>query len=414
MMPNTILFVSVGGSPAPVVTDIESVGAELARVVFIATHDSRVWVEEGKDGKPSIVAQARIESVPHEIVEVAADDFHEIFSTTHQRMERLRREHPDATILCGYTGGTKTMAVALAVAGLETPTVRLQVVTGERHDLIKVRDGTHGARAVNIDHFKVQRYLQQFRERFDAFDYAGALAIRDLANGMHASAAEAVPELRLGGMLTEIYDAWDRFDHDATEKLVDQHGQRKNPLFADLGRIIASKIPRSGGYAKVFDLLNNAERRAHQQRYDDAVARIYRMVEMLAQVRLQNGHNIDTGKVLREQLQDDEQPDYLRAGQESAQIGLMQAYALLARRADPLGSARRQLGTRLDRELKRRNMSILAHGDTACSQRAYQRLLQVARELMEGARKAGVDFGTPTRQFPQLAEALAHLNRATP
>lgn len=44
----------------------------------------------------------------------------------------------------------------------------------------------------------------------------------------------------------------------------------------------------NGGYEQVQDLILNAERRAVQERYDDAVARLYRAVEMVAQVRLQS------------------------------------------------------------------------------------------------------------------------------
>ncbi|MDB9309098.1 hypothetical protein PN471_10700 [Aphanizomenon sp. CS-733/32] len=40
------------------------------------------------------------------------------------------------------------------------------------------------------------------------------------------------------------------------------------------------------GYEIVQDLILNAERRATQQRYDDAVGRLYRALELLAQIRL--------------------------------------------------------------------------------------------------------------------------------
>ena len=49
---------------------------------------------------------------------------------------------------------------------------------------------------------------------------------------------------------------------------------------------ILGRSKKSSGYEKVGDLLRNAERRAAQSRFDDAVARLYRALELFAQLRL--------------------------------------------------------------------------------------------------------------------------------
>jgi hypothetical protein len=46
------------------------------------------------------------------------------------------------------------------------------------------------------------------------------------------------------------------------------------------------------GYEIVEDLLLNAERRAMQDRYDDAVGRLYRALELLVQIRLLQTYDI--------------------------------------------------------------------------------------------------------------------------
>lgn len=114
--------------------------------------------------------------------------------------------------------------------------------------------------------------------------------------------------------------------------------------------------------ARLFDLWRNAERRAAQGRYDDAVARVYRLLEWSAQWLLRSRCGIDTGDV---------PPDRVPPGMTLApnpdgriQIGLMAAWELLAHhRPDSPASAIFQAERNaLLNWLHMRNHSILAHG----------------------------------------------------
>src|SRR5207245_1390146 len=94
----------------------------------------------------------------------------------------------------------------------------------------------------------------------------------------------------------------------------------------------------------VADLLANARRCATGRRFDDAVARLYRAVEALAQTRLRMEYGIgDTSHVPLEEL-----PEGLRAAKApQAQDGavwlaLQDAYTLLRERGDPLGECFRR------------------------------------------------------------------------
>jgi len=47
----------------------------------------------------------------------------------------------------------------------------------------------------------------------------------------------------------------------------------------------------------IADILNNARRRMKEGKYDDAMARLYRTVELIAQYRLKMKYEIDTSDV---------------------------------------------------------------------------------------------------------------------
>lgn len=137
--------------------------------------------------------------------------------------------------------------------------------------------------------------------------------------------------------------------------------------------------------ARVIDLLANAYRRWQERRLDDAVARLYRAVEALAQDRLRAIHGIaDTGNVPLERL-----PEPLRSEKAAActegtvKLALQDDYALLRALGDELGQRfyTSHLAERERSPLQARNRSILAHGFAPVSEKDFQNLWQAALSL---------------------------------
>lgn len=114
--------------------------------------------------------------------------------------------------------------------------------------------------------------------------------------------------------------------------------------------------------ARLFDLWRNAQRRAAQGRYDDAVARVYRLLEWSAQWLLRSRCGIDTSDVLPEQAPPDMRLTPNSKGR--IQIGLMVAWELLAhhRPNSPAGTFFQAERNALLNWLLMRNHSILGHG----------------------------------------------------
>lgn len=119
-------------------------------------------------------------------------------------------------------------------------------------------------------------------------------------------------ELQALKTLADAYEAWDRFQHgDALNRLrelakydndlgtilADRWARRLRTEIDDHRNYLEQLVNVSGPtWERVKDLLANAVRRGRQRRFDDAVARLYRALEAMAQVRLREAHGIEDTK----------------------------------------------------------------------------------------------------------------------
>lgn len=215
--------------------------------------------------------------------------------------------------------------------------------------------------------------------------------------------------------LAKALDAWDRFDHTTSKNLLESVNKSANDLRAGLGptrgdRVLAGAAQlvthlRQLGEAPppsrhhVLDLLANAQRRKDEGRFDDAVARLYRALEAIAQVALKEGHGVEsTEKVPLEKV-----PEFLRttwaarATEGVVALGLQDDYALLAALGDDIGKKFQDAGLSGTKSpLVARNRSILAHGFERVTDAVFAKLWTSALSL------ANVDAAS-LPSFPELA-----------
>lgn len=111
--------------------------------------------------------------------------------------------------------------------------------------------------------------------------------------------------------------------------------------------------------------MRNAERRLEKKEYDDAVGRIYRALELIAQLcLLYCNPPIYTSNVKIEHLPTNLQGKYsiMKNGKEKLQISLSQAYELLYDLNHPAGLIAEKSQKLRVNLLEIRNNSIFAHG----------------------------------------------------
>ncbi|RKY04684.1 TIGR02710 family CRISPR-associated protein [Candidatus Poribacteria bacterium] len=131
------------------------------------------------------------------------------------------------------------------------------------------------------------------------------------------------------------------------------------------------------------DLIANAERRAGEGRYEDAVARLYRACEMIAQIGLAS-YGVDTSKLRPDDIPQDIKglfPELEREGKVVA-VGLDRGFKLLKAKGDDRASGYIE-NKRLQDLLSRRNRSILAHGTSPVGGEVYRELRDQILSLAE-------------------------------
>jgi len=254
------------------------------------------------------------------------------------------------------------MTAGLVSAALESDGVELQLVTGSRADLIKVRSGMEAVTQANVERVRLERAMRPYVDAWRRFAYAEAYqGLAALPWPRDRTLAARLAMLR---DLSRGLDAWDRFEHSAALALLEPYrpriGANWSSLLAALKWLTTEDEVQEP--ARLFDLWRNAESRAAQGRYDDAVARVYRLLEWSAQWLLRSRCGIDTSNVPPERIP----PGMVLTSNDKGhiQVELVRAWELLAHYQpdSPAGTFFRAERNALLDWLYMRNHSILAHG----------------------------------------------------
>jgi len=410
-----ILIVSVGGSCAPIVKSIKE--NKPNHVVFVCSDDDAVTSNKGSynsiigqgpvcgsdwknPDKPNVIIQTELEENEYIIEKIDRFDDHNFcYKRCIEIIRKIKIDYPDSEIIVDYTGGTKSMTVGLVMAAADIGGIIVSIVKGDRMNLVKVDDGTERITLTRTNYAFLEKQRQNVLWLMNQFDFATA---RTTLNDMFRETMD-IPkgfedELRYLFTVSKAFEDWDKFKHkEAMGKLLSfKKKYYKRTLF--LEKIIASrKYVESGGkllekefpkyctcYEVVEDLILNAERRAYCNRFDDAVARLYRATELFVQVYLLKTYNLQTGDINLENLPTKIKKEFADRmdNKGKVKIGLMESYQLLLKLDDELiGKIFDENQKKLLSSLETRNKSILAHGFTPVNQEDYK---EVKAKMVDG------------------------------
>jgi CRISPR-associated protein (TIGR02710 family) len=321
---------------------------------------------------------------PHEVISIEdQDDINKIYQVLSAKFRDVKKNFDQITV--DFTSGTKAMAGALTILGSLYEVDVLSYVTGKRSAGIVVK-GTEQLLSVRPYAIVVESRLSQAVTFFNKCQFDGCLIIID-------ELVKRIPDPELLSKITPFqnaalaYSAWDKFDHQAAFQSLKEV---KFPEF-DHNKAFLGKLLSSSDKEPYFiaDLISNAKRRAEiEYKYDDAVARLYRTIELVSQFSLKKYGIGDTGNVPKEKI-----PPRLisewRLKEDKTMIGLKHSYQLLAEMNDPIGAAFLHDG-KLRSLLQKRNMSILAHGLTPVVGENY---LQLRDLVVSYAQRAVLNLG---------------------
>lgn len=378
-MNRPILLCTVGGSHHPILAAIRSQRPRF--VCFFCTGPDPESERPGSESQvtgsgkviyarpgdknptlPNIPNQVQLDHSQFEVVEVPADDLDQAFLTMRATIARLGERFPGGRFVADYTGGTKTMTAALVTAVLQSDDVELQLVSGSRPDLSIVTSGTELAMAAPVTRLRVNQAMALYLSAWKRFGY------REAATGLDTIRIDAgnPDRQRLGvaRTLSHMLALWDDFDHSAALARTEGH---KRQVATSLPRalptlgLLAKHHGSKREAARVFDLWLNAQRRAAQGRFDDAVSRVYRLIEWTAQWQLQTNLGVQTADFPLDKMPQGGKSRPRKDGKNP--IGLVLAWEAIGEHIQgPVGDFANHDIREMKNLLQIRNNSILAHG----------------------------------------------------
>ncbi|MCY4470240.1 MAG: TIGR02710 family CRISPR-associated CARF protein [Thiotrichales bacterium] len=396
-MSDIVLLCTVGGAHQPILRAIESTTPR--HVCFFCTDRDP---ETGKPGSivqvtgkgdvikahrcdqkptlPNIPTMAGLADERFETRIVPADDLDGAYLAMRTTVAELVHRHPGTQFVADYTGGTKTMTAALMCAALDSDDIELQLVAGARPDLLRVANGTEQAVVASVARLRLDRAMAPYLGAWRRFAY------REAAEGLDGIriAADAADRTRLAfaRALSRALARWDDFNHAGALELLENYAARvatSYPSMLPALRLLTRTADKRHDPARLWDLWLNAERRASQGRFDDAVARVYRLIEWTAQWQLRDKLRADTADFPPELLPASVDASPGRDGR--IKVALWSAWQIVAECTQ--GPAQDLIachGAELRDLLSIRNDSILAHGFRPVQRPEWERMQRWIRD----------------------------------
>ncbi len=279
------------------------------------------------------------------------------------------------------TGGTKAMSAALMLATVERfkNFTYIGGYSRDANDLGTVIPGSeHVIRRQNPWITYAVRELERANELLKDFYAASATEILENASQKCGDSQRAYLESFAG--LAKAFEMADRFDfegghrefrrwHQKLELALDYRLYQRLIALHKHWEIVKDQVKnndRTAGRETLLELLANAQRRAKQARYDDAVGRLYRAVELYGQQLVQQAFGANLGKISIEDLPTDAHEEVMEElGQPSDKpykLGVQNLFWILKFSENCILCEKSQIYDGIKNHLQRRNNSLLAHG----------------------------------------------------
>lgn len=398
------LIATVGGTTQPIIKSITEHQPEF--VCFLCSQESVDLVAAIKQGVKDQLQPQTISFQDFKVISNDVGDLIKCYEDALTCVNHLKsRGYQAEDIVVDYTGGTKTMSVALGLACVAQG-YSFSYVSGHqrtKEGLGIVVDGTEEVRTgISPWSLFAVEESQLIATLFNQCQFAAA----EQATRRLLDRAGLEPRKRRYFQIVEklclAYGLWDRFDHAGAMKLLKENLLSLDQFVTDSGAVQYARLLETlrdntqwlsqmandtKGFTKparcqVIDLISNAARRASEGKFDDAVARLYRALEFEGQVSLAEPplHIQGSDKVPLEKVPESLREEYLQRhgapDSPTLKLPLFSTFRLLKEIGHESGLRFDQYREKLEGILSARNSSILAHGNTPIKESTYNSLNQ--------------------------------------
>ncbi|RMH69964.1 MAG: TIGR02710 family CRISPR-associated protein [Gemmatimonadetes bacterium] len=318
--------------------------------------------------------------------------------------EALHEDYSPHEIYIDFTSGTKAMSVGISLAAFMRECPQMVYIGGfDRDENGRVITGSETIMSFTPTIVFAGYKEKLLKQMFNHYQFEAATQLVDNVLQTVPNPAVRQPFETLKWIIAG-YAHWDKFDHQeakqnfdkVSREVLETWGLTQNVGF--LKRIVgkqetikqspAESLPATQRSIPelIPDLLENAYRRAQEGKYDDAVARLYRLMELIGQMKLAE-YGFDTGDIDVNRFED----ETLKAKYEAmrsprtkkVQIGLAKNYELLRDLGEEELAAIYLDDPKMQGLLNQRNNSILAHGLTPISKDDFEKFYEKVCTLAE-------------------------------
>lgn len=357
-------------------------------------------------------------------------------------IDEYRKKYPDSVFKVDFTSGTKAMSAALTLAAIEQGVTELLYATGTRGSDGRVED-TNQVITISTGDIRADRRLRMLGELFDLGQFA---AVEKETQDLLKELSDEQLKLRCRSLLAmaRVYAKWDLFDWKEAHNLIKQaHNECKNSgwdlnKIADQDKFLAACQPqiksKPARPEQLVDLFASAKRCIELHRFDDAVARLYRLAEWIGQARLDKYELSSSGSVNCKKLVEKISKEAclklnLNIYDSSCKIrgqvklGLKEIYEVLGLLNDPVSEKYKEINNsaengdsqsdndedkspkNLAKALTQRNNSFLAHGVKPVGPLAAGGLAGYVEQLL----KAHFEDSQPLNDYVTLQEQATYM-----
>lgn len=351
-------------------------------ISFIATEKSANMVSKIEE-----VLRRKLEKFELIVLE-DENDIQECYKKSREAIRKLEEKgFAREQIYIDFTSGTKAMSSGATLASISEECETLIYVAGKRNQTTgRVITGTEKIITLTPLEIFVESKRKDVVKLFNRYQFNACLGvIEDIKNRVRDE--EILRDFKILEKISMAYLEWDRFNHSRSmEYLQDLNKSELAKLGVDisknkkfLGILINAREKFHPHH--IIDLLSNAKRRSEEGKYDDAIARLYRLIELIAQYQLLK-HGIDTSNVDIEKVPRELKEKYERRRNEKGKIriGLFEDYELLKSLGEELGH-KFETSKELHDMLEKRNNSILAHGLASINKNIYDKFFKYAYDF---------------------------------
>lgn len=309
----------------------------------------------------------------------------------------------ETQIVADFSSGTKPMSTALVYASIERGIETISYVYTQSYDKNSESKGPERLNTLSPIAIYTDRKIDSAIRFFNKHMYFTALEIIRDSDLKHPFFMEKISLIE---KIIETYSEWDKFNFGNAFTLLNEVAKHK-----ELETLVSKEIiekhktilyfllnPKDSNKSKetkedknkpnenlISDLLANAQRRYIEGKFDDAIARLYRCLEMIGQVELYKHFQFTTSNIELDKLTDVIKNEFIQKyGRiHKIKIGLHDTFKVLKSVDNFYASIYYQNESEILKLLSIRNDSILAHGTKPVEKEKFEDFLKLFIEKFQ-------------------------------